>query len=103
MIVFRRVISVFLTFVLMGTFGACIVIDRVAVEVFDADFIKDELISLDAYEFTTDVLYTQAVDELLPRTSARPSSAQKSRRSRRWSNCWRRSSRRITCSRSRNT
>jgi hypothetical protein len=65
MIVFRRVISVFLTFVLMGTFGACIVIDRVAVEVFDADFIKDELISLDAYEFTTDVLYTQAVDELL--------------------------------------
>lgn len=65
MIVFRRVIAVFLTFVLMGTFGACIVIDRVAGEVFSADFVKDELVSLDAYEFTTDVLYTQAVDELL--------------------------------------
>ncbi len=65
MIVFRRVIAVFLTFILMGTFGACIVIDRVAVEAFDAEFIKDEMESLDAYGFTTDVLYKQAVEELL--------------------------------------
>jgi hypothetical protein len=64
MIVVRRAFAIFMGLFLLLSFGAFLVVDRVATAALDPQFIKDELVAVDAYEFTHDVLLPLAVDEM---------------------------------------
>ncbi|HJM76574.1 MAG TPA: hypothetical protein QGI71_12070 [Dehalococcoidia bacterium] len=64
MIVARRVFAVFMGLFLLLSFGGYLVVDRIATAALDPQFLKDELVAVDAYEFTYDVLFPLAVDEM---------------------------------------
>ena len=65
----RRIFAVLMGLFLLVSFGGYLVVDRIATAALDPDFLKDELVAIDAYEFTYDVLLGLAVDEMYEKQS----------------------------------
>ena len=65
MIVVRRIFAVLMGLFLLVSFGGYLFVDRIASAALDPQFLKDELVRVDAYEFAYETLLPLAVDELL--------------------------------------
>ncbi len=65
MIVMRRIFAVFMGLLLLVSFGTYLVADRVASAALDPQFLKDELVLVEAYDFVYDVALPLAIEELL--------------------------------------